>query len=179
VTFPIDVRKAYRLLGYKSTVSFEEGIRKTVEWFKLAYGIPTGKADSSRLPNATIATPRINDYPLDVGGTMHSPSSDDSATLPDASLDVTAIVERWTPIINYQMPQVYMPMLQWLTVLCLCFCYELSKNYRLKLRCTKQTSTDCQITRRWLPVRWQYRFKQTLNLVFCLLFYVALCPLTS
>lgn len=29
-----DVRKAKRLLGYKSQVSFEEGIRRTVEWYK-------------------------------------------------------------------------------------------------------------------------------------------------
>merc|ERR1711915_590687 len=29
-----DVSKAYELLGYKAKVSFEEGIKKTVEWYK-------------------------------------------------------------------------------------------------------------------------------------------------
>jgi UDP-glucuronate 4-epimerase len=32
-----DVRKAERLLGYRSKVSFEEGIRLTVKWYKQAY----------------------------------------------------------------------------------------------------------------------------------------------
>lgn len=32
-----DVRKAERLLGYRSQVTFEEGIRRTVEWYKQAY----------------------------------------------------------------------------------------------------------------------------------------------
>lgn len=32
-----DVEKAYQLLGYKSTVPFDEGIRRTVEWYKKAY----------------------------------------------------------------------------------------------------------------------------------------------
>ena len=33
-----DVSKANRLLGYSSKVSVEEGIRRTVEWFKEAFG---------------------------------------------------------------------------------------------------------------------------------------------
>lgn len=32
-----DVSKAYKLLGYKAKVSFEEGIRRTVSWYKTAY----------------------------------------------------------------------------------------------------------------------------------------------
>ncbi|KAL7567300.1 hypothetical protein ACA910_015674 [Epithemia clementina (nom. ined.)] len=32
-----DVAKAAHLLGYRSTISFEEGIRRTVEWYKEAY----------------------------------------------------------------------------------------------------------------------------------------------
>lgn len=32
-----DVTKAYKLLGYKSTVPFEEGIRRTVNWYNEAY----------------------------------------------------------------------------------------------------------------------------------------------
>merc|ERR1712232_1304298 len=29
-----DVSKAYKLLGYKSNISFEEGIKRTVQWYK-------------------------------------------------------------------------------------------------------------------------------------------------
>lgn len=32
-----DVGKAYELLGYKAEVSFEEGIRRTVQWYKQTY----------------------------------------------------------------------------------------------------------------------------------------------
>jgi len=32
-----DVTKAYEYLGYKSKISFEEGIRRTAEWYKTAY----------------------------------------------------------------------------------------------------------------------------------------------
>lgn len=32
-----DVSKAYRLLGYKASVPFEEGIRRTAEWYKESY----------------------------------------------------------------------------------------------------------------------------------------------
>lgn len=32
-----DVTKAYQLLGYKATVPFEEGIRRTVKWYNEAY----------------------------------------------------------------------------------------------------------------------------------------------
>ena len=32
-----DVAKAYEYLGYKSTISFEEGIRRTAEWYKNAF----------------------------------------------------------------------------------------------------------------------------------------------
>jgi UDP-glucuronate 4-epimerase len=37
-----DIRKAERLLGYRSTVPFEEGIRRTVEWYQETYGSDTG-----------------------------------------------------------------------------------------------------------------------------------------
>lgn len=33
-----DVEKAYQMLGYKSTVTFDEGMRRTVQWYKKAYG---------------------------------------------------------------------------------------------------------------------------------------------
>jgi UDP-glucuronate 4-epimerase len=36
-----DVTKARRLLGYKSKVSFDEGIRRTAEWYKEAYSQKT------------------------------------------------------------------------------------------------------------------------------------------
>jgi UDP-glucuronate 4-epimerase len=32
-----DVSKAYELLGYRSKVTFDEGIRRTVEWYNTAY----------------------------------------------------------------------------------------------------------------------------------------------
>jgi len=32
-----DVGKAYTMLGYQSTISFEDGIRRTVEWYNTAY----------------------------------------------------------------------------------------------------------------------------------------------
>jgi nucleoside-diphosphate-sugar epimerase len=31
-----DIAKAHRLLGYQPTVSFEEGLRRTVEWYRTA-----------------------------------------------------------------------------------------------------------------------------------------------
>merc|ERR1712071_621517 len=33
-----DVSKAQELLGYRSKVSFEEGIKRTAQWYKKAYG---------------------------------------------------------------------------------------------------------------------------------------------
>jgi len=36
-----DVSKAERMLGYKSTISFEEGIRRTAKWYKEAYASHT------------------------------------------------------------------------------------------------------------------------------------------
>jgi UDP-glucuronate 4-epimerase len=36
-----DVSKAERLLGYSSKVPFEEGIRRTVEWYQTAYELPS------------------------------------------------------------------------------------------------------------------------------------------
>jgi outer membrane biosynthesis protein TonB len=40
-----DVRKAEKLLGYKSSVSFEEGIKRTVEWYQQAYPENVKKID--------------------------------------------------------------------------------------------------------------------------------------
>lgn len=63
-----DVRKAERMLGYTSSISFEEGIRRTAEWYKEAYekrpidycpetqANGLGRAASMvHLPDATIA----------------------------------------------------------------------------------------------------------------------------
>ena len=36
-----DVRKAHRLLGYKSKVSFDEGIHRTVDWYKQVHKVHT------------------------------------------------------------------------------------------------------------------------------------------
>lgn len=46
-----DVRKAERLLGYKSQVPFDEGIRRTVEWYKQQYPL----AQSSDTGSGPIA----------------------------------------------------------------------------------------------------------------------------
>lgn len=50
-----DVSKAERLLGYRSQVSFEEGIRRTVQWYKEAYGIPQNEEASSEAKLAQMA----------------------------------------------------------------------------------------------------------------------------
>jgi len=34
------VTKARELLGYQPTVSFEEGLRKTIEWYRTAEAVP-------------------------------------------------------------------------------------------------------------------------------------------
>lgn len=44
-----DVSKAEHLLGYRSTVPFEEGIRRTVEWYKQVYGIPQNEGENTEL----------------------------------------------------------------------------------------------------------------------------------
>ena len=33
-----DASKAYRLLGYRAVIPFEEGIRRTIDWYKNEYG---------------------------------------------------------------------------------------------------------------------------------------------
>jgi UDP-glucuronate 4-epimerase len=42
-----DVSKAKEMLGYKSAISFEEGIRRTAEWYKKAYGVVTKDSEAS------------------------------------------------------------------------------------------------------------------------------------
>jgi UDP-glucuronate 4-epimerase len=44
-----DVGKAREMLGYKSAISFEDGIRRTAEWYKTAYGV-TKESESSGPP---------------------------------------------------------------------------------------------------------------------------------
>jgi len=68
-----DVSKAYKLLGYKAKVTFEEGIRNTAAWYKEAYEQKTldicpelqanglGRAPSMvEMPNAAAATISAN-----------------------------------------------------------------------------------------------------------------------
>merc|ERR1739841_93037 len=45
-----DVSKAQRMLGYKSTVSFEEGIKRTAAWYKQAYADRTIEISRSCKP---------------------------------------------------------------------------------------------------------------------------------
>jgi nucleoside-diphosphate-sugar epimerase len=40
-----DISKAERLLGYKPIVSFEEGLRRTLEWYKSASGLESSSQD--------------------------------------------------------------------------------------------------------------------------------------
>lgn len=42
-----DVSKAEHLLGYRSKVTFEEGIRRTVAWYKETFGIPRADVTSA------------------------------------------------------------------------------------------------------------------------------------
>jgi UDP-glucuronate 4-epimerase len=42
-----DVSKAKEMLGYESAISFEEGIRRTAEWYKKAYGVVTKDSEAS------------------------------------------------------------------------------------------------------------------------------------
>lgn len=46
-----DVSKAYKLLGYKAKVPFEEGIRKTTKWYKESYSV--------REKDCTVPTPVV------------------------------------------------------------------------------------------------------------------------
>ena len=53
-----DVSKAAYLLGYQSQVSFEEGIRRTVEWYRQAYGAPNRKnQERTALPKISMTMP--------------------------------------------------------------------------------------------------------------------------
>jgi len=52
-----DVSKAYRLLGYKSKVSFSEGIRRTAEWYRNEYS--KGSDEVSRLEVQSMNSGRI------------------------------------------------------------------------------------------------------------------------
>jgi UDP-glucuronate 4-epimerase len=56
-----DVRKAERLLGYKSQVSFDEGIRRTVEWYQQTYPIVRGNDTGSSQSGLSHATATTND----------------------------------------------------------------------------------------------------------------------
>ena len=37
-----DIHKAKDILGYKLTVSFEEGLKRTIEWYRTANPVPVG-----------------------------------------------------------------------------------------------------------------------------------------
>jgi UDP-glucuronate 4-epimerase len=60
-----DVSKAKEMLGYKSTVSFEEGIRRTAEWYKQAY--PSNEMESC--PKLEPLKLGVNRSTNDVGAT--------------------------------------------------------------------------------------------------------------
>jgi UDP-glucuronate 4-epimerase len=62
-----DVTKASVLLGYQAKVSFEEGIRRTVEWYKQCY-LDKGEKKKSILPTAFVKTEVPIPEPLGGGG---------------------------------------------------------------------------------------------------------------
>ena len=39
-----DITRARDILGYEPTVSFEEGLRRTLEWYKAEHALAAGKA---------------------------------------------------------------------------------------------------------------------------------------
>jgi len=49
-----DVGKAYKLLGYKARVPFGEGIRRTAEWYKEAFGSNVVTGDSKKIKTVTV-----------------------------------------------------------------------------------------------------------------------------
>lgn len=51
-----DVSKAYEYLGYKATIPFEEGIRRTAEWYKQTYGTTTNSQPERQEPASTTST---------------------------------------------------------------------------------------------------------------------------
>ena len=55
-----DVSKAERLLGYRSQVPFEEGIRRTVAWYKQTHGIPVDEEMQPRDMTTTQKMIRIS-----------------------------------------------------------------------------------------------------------------------
>jgi UDP-glucuronate 4-epimerase len=54
-----DVSKAERLLGYRSQIPFEEGIRRTAQWYQAAYGNHDTLGSSSP-PREALVTPVVN-----------------------------------------------------------------------------------------------------------------------
>jgi len=50
-----DVTKAYEYLGYKSKIPFEEGIRRTTEWYKHTYGTTEVEKEETTVTDTTAA----------------------------------------------------------------------------------------------------------------------------
>ena len=50
-----DVSKAEHLLGYKSKIPFEEGIRRTAQWYKATYGVPASAEQSTSRQSNKLA----------------------------------------------------------------------------------------------------------------------------
>ena len=66
-----DVSKAYQYLGYKATIPFEEGIRRTAEWYKKTYNSDDASAPveptSATTSNTTITTAAMGSTAVAVG----------------------------------------------------------------------------------------------------------------
>jgi UDP-glucuronate 4-epimerase len=67
-----DVSKAERLLGYRSQVPFEEGIKRTAQWYNSVYGTTTTQAKQSKQQQSvlTVAKPVVGQSLLPVAAAV-------------------------------------------------------------------------------------------------------------
>ena len=55
-----DVRKAEHFLGYRSKVSFEDGIQRTVQWYKATYGSQNDKVVRNEKASSAVVQPQLS-----------------------------------------------------------------------------------------------------------------------
>jgi UDP-glucuronate 4-epimerase len=89
-----DVRKAERLLGYRSTVPFEVGIQRTVEWYQLAYpqnvhnhttntsALSSTSSNNAMIPEQSNASKFHHPIRMDVTNTTRMLDGDNLASVP-------------------------------------------------------------------------------------------------
>jgi UDP-glucuronate 4-epimerase len=69
-----DVRKAERLLGYRSKVSFDEGIRRTVQWYQVAYGNKDFEIAPEKQALGLVCSPSFTDVRAEGEASCNAPS---------------------------------------------------------------------------------------------------------